>query len=430
MKRSLSALLFVFLVALLVACSGSPAAPDAASEPDADAASAIGQEAYAPQDLFGKEFDPFYDVNFPGSFHTYAAYFIKGSNKFEGKTPYILSMTASGKAEEAIAFLIELAGKGEDERVSHTEDYNNGGFCEFQSEDGTVFIIRQTDLNDDRYAYVDGCHIDLWTNITGVDVSRYTRLISDNFNVNALATAADHFDITPVFDKCDIEVNLHKKSARVTTHYTVQDAEAVEQHMAGSIQNGWYDAQSGKMGFSYGTIYMEYLFDVEAGSIYVSEATSELTSPLSAYVEPEVSLTKLGFGFEQEGICGVYEDREPYYRSVAIHRPEWGEFSEDWNMEYLDQVNGYGLRITYSAADDLYRVSADKNNTSAIFHYSHATGNYEPVYPDPDTIRQRFNEAFGTQGDDFVGKPLELFEQFLQEKFGMGFEKVYALPIK
>jgi hypothetical protein len=39
-----------------------------------------------------------------------------------------------------------------------------------------------------------------------------------------------------------------------------------------------------------------------------------------------------------------------------------------------------------------------------------------------------FNGAFGTQGDDFYHKPLAYFELFVQERFGMSVNDLYALP--
>ncbi|MEN6470709.1 MAG: hypothetical protein ABFC62_04495 [Clostridiaceae bacterium] len=37
--------------------------------------------------------------------------------------------------------------------------------------------------------------------------------------------------------------------------------------------------------------------------------------------------------------------------SIAIHRPEWGKFDDDWNVEYYDEVNGCVVRVTYNAGE-------------------------------------------------------------------------------
>jgi hypothetical protein len=54
--------------------------------------------------------------------------------------------------------------------------------------------------------------------------------------------AADYFDTTPVFEECTIAVLLHKKEVSVAMRYAVEDAAAVEESMAETIEHDWYDA--------------------------------------------------------------------------------------------------------------------------------------------------------------------------------------------
>ena len=179
----------------------------------------------------------------------------------------------------------------------------------------------------------------------------------------------------------------------------------------------------------YGLINNTLVFDSKFGSaILVMQSSNDVNSTLGEYVEPEFSFAKFGFGFDDVGTCGVYEQHEPHYMNVAIHRPEWGEFNEDWNIEYLDQINGYGLQITYNQDMDSYHISLDKGNERASFEYLAATKEYTGQYPDPDTVNRMFNDAFGTQGEDFYDKPLAYLKQLVQERFGMSIDELYALP--
>lgn len=170
-------------------------------------------------------------------------------------------------------------------------------------------------------------------------------------------------------------------------------------------------------------------FGVSANMLFTLPREAETVQPPEQPAVSKNSLIGLGFGFDPEGICGVYEQHEPYYMNVAIHRPEWGEYNEDWNIEYLDTaVNGYVLRITYNATEGKYHITVDKDNTGAAFDYYHAAKKYTDEYPDMDTVKRMFNDAFGTQGDDFFDKPLARFEQLVQERFGMSIIELYALP--
>lgn len=169
-------------------------------------------------------------------------------------------------------------------------------------------------------------------------------------------------------------------------------------------------------------------FGVSANTLFTLPRETETVQSPEQPAASENSLIGLGFGFDDAGTCGVYEQHEPHYMSVAIHRPEWGEWNSDWNIEFMDEVNGYSLRITYHADEGKYHISVDKNNAGAAFDYFPATGKYTGEYPDLDTVKRMFNAAFGTQGDGFYGKPLAYFEQLAQERFGMSVDKLYALP--
>ena len=174
----------------------------------------------------------------------------------------------------------------------------------------------------------------------------------------------------------------------------------------------------------------EITFDIDGEAIYVTQSSDVFDSALSEYEAPAVSLTKLGFGFNQDGVCGVYQEHEPHYMNVAVHRPEWGEFNEDWNLEYLDEINGYGLRITYNLAIDQYHIMVDKKGTSAGFDYLPSTNTYFGEYPDIDTVKKNFNEAFGTQDTEFYDKPMAQFETVVLDRFGLTLDELYALPKK
>ncbi len=118
MKRFLSPLLLVLPVVLLAACSQQagpietpvPAQTVTQDTPAPTEAPTPEPELFVPEDLFGSALNPYADAGFPGNFTIYEASFNKGAAKLEGKNPYVLSMTAEGKADESIAFLAKLAG--------------------------------------------------------------------------------------------------------------------------------------------------------------------------------------------------------------------------------------------------------------------------------------------------------------------------------
>lgn len=452
MKRFLSLLFFILLVVSLTACSRQTGPVETPASAQTDAQNTPTEaptpgpsptpepKPYAPMDIFSDEFNPF---GMDSPFTVFAAEFNKGSAKL-GNNQFVLSMTGSGNMYACVAYLADVAGLGLDDggKMELLEEYRaNGYFCEFTSKEGQIVTIRQANPEDDRYEYVEadgshdfvggGCVIDITFFINDADVEKYTKLVIDNYNLNALTPIADYFDVKTDFSECGIGVNLHKNEVRAYAIYSIPDVDTVQKSIEENVQGGWWE-WNGMMQtvMQYGPIDSKLTFDGKGGGIMIEQVNPDLNAAASEYAEAEVSLAKFGFGFDPEGICGVYEQHEPYYMNVAIHRPEWGEYSEDWNIEYYDTaVNGYVLRITYHAIEGKYRITLNKGDSGGVFNYFPVTGEYVDEYPDPDTIRQAFNAAFGTQGEDFRAKPMARFEQVVQEHFGMSIDELYALPI-
>lgn len=443
MKRFLSIFLMILLIVLFASCSKQEELPETSVpaqevEEEQNAPSEIPipstsleSQLFVPEDIFGSEFNPYNDVVFPDNFSLYGASFNIGVEKIGSKPHYVMSMTAQGETDESVIFLAKLAGQDTETAYKYAKDFKNNEFCEFLSTEGNeMFTIRKTDSNDDRYSYVDGCHIDITVNLDEEEALPYIQLVRDNFNESALILLNDYFDTTPMYEECVITLNLHKEEVSVDMRYAIDNFDVVQANIVENINSNWYDANNGKMGISYGIMNIELVFDAVGSNIYIKETTDDLETALSSYIEPEFSLSKLNFGFDEEGLCGVYEQREPHYMSVAIHRPEWGEFDCDWNIEFMDQVNGYFLRITYHQDEDKYHITAEKDNKSAAYDYYPAENKYTGEYPDYGTVKEMFNNTCGTEGDDFYDEPLSYFEQLIYGNFGMSIGEIYMLPIK
>ena len=168
---------------------------------------------------------------------------------------------------------------------------------------------------------------------------------------------------------------------------------------------------------------MTETFGVSADTLFALPRETE--APPEQPAASENSLMGLGFVFDDAGTCGVYEQREPHYASVAIHRPEWGEHPDGWNIELSDtDVNGYPLYMWYYANEDRWMISIEGEGGGKYDYYP-ATGKYNDH---TDYIPQIFNGVFGTQGDGFRDKPLAHFEQWVMKLFGKSIDELYALP--
>lgn len=137
-------------------------------------------------------------------------------------------------------------------------------------------------------------------------------------------------------------------------------------------------------------------------------------------------------GFEFLDYRGTYTYKEGSIE-LSIHKPQWDDNVDaknklGWNMEYIDSdVKGYHMLILYFAEKNFYIVSLEKDGTEIKFDYYPATNKFEYNPQSIEPFRSALNEAFSTQGNDFLKMPMTIFKDNVQGRFGMSVEELYAL---
>ena len=140
----------------------------------------------------------------------------------------------------------------------------------------------------------------------------------------------------------------------------------------------------------------------------------------------------VALGFEFLDFKGTYAYLENG-AEIYIHKPQWdkdipAENTLDWSMSFFDSnVKGYQTLVLYFADKDAYYISMTKDGIEVRFDYYPATNKFEYDPRNIDPFRSAFNEAFDTQGDDFMNVPMNIFKENIQERFGMSIEELYAL---
>ena len=143
---------------------------------------------------------------------------------------------------------------------------------------------------------------------------------------------------------------------------------------------------------------------------------------------PNTPYEKLGFALYRDlAKCEYVNDSI----TIHVHRPEWDKKATvelvDWNISFVDKnVHGYQLSILFFDAEDKYLMLLEKDGREAWLNVYARTG--EKEY-DPNGITL-FNEAFNTKGNAGLEKPLEYYEQVIQDCFGMNSKALYALPLR
>ena len=164
-------------------------------------------------------------------------------------------------------------------------------------------------------------------------------------------------------------------------------------------------------------------FGMTADALYALPFEQTAQTP-PAYVLP---YEPLGFTANEDEAACLYEKSG---LQIAIHRPEWGASPEEWNIEFYDpDVNGYSLVMQYYADEGKWHVSMEKGDAYCAYDDYPATDTKGWEDPGIEAVHQMVGDAFHSQGKELYYKPLEYFEQVVQELFGMTVEELYALPV-
>ncbi len=175
---------------------------------------------------------------------------------------------------------------------------------------------------------------------------------------------------------------------------------------------------------------IQMTFGVTADALYALPFDQTAAQPEQTPPPYALPYEQLGFTANAESAICLYEQAEPHYMQIAIHRPEWGVSPDEWNIEFHDSnVNGYKLVMQYFANEGKWHVYLEKDDVDCSFDNYPATDAKGWEYPDIETLHRMVGDAFASQGKELYYKPLEYFEQWVQERFGMSIDELYALPV-
>jgi hypothetical protein len=161
-----------------------------------------------------------------------------------------------------------------------------------------------------------------------------------------------------------------------------------------------------------------------AGAIAYSDAIKGA----SIITKADVSLTTLGFELDPKlGIYSYSDDETKTF--VSIERPDLGESQIDCNLELLQEINGHLIGIWYFEKDNQLLFQADKGESSAKYYYDLTNKTYGNEWFSTGSVEEPFVAALGKQGGDFHDAALKLFTNTIQQRFGMSWQELYALPL-
>lgn len=435
-------LLFAFACAPAASISTAPAT-EATGAPVATATQAPTPEpapeplGMAPIDLLGTGYNLFLDVAFPAGYTVYGARFDSAqSNKGRGDL-FVLNVTAEGNRMEIVRYCAELLGVTDEATLAvYADAMTNGGYADITGTYAgkTAYAwLKQTDAGyeSDQITDVDGCRVEFAVDVTSEQAEQYRALVLANYSTTMLGDFADRFgEDTIRRDMLGIFVNAQKPDrTEVYVSHEVQDAAGLFAEMTEKLQTSWFDEATASMGIEYAIQRVKYSFHVESNIVNAQLSPNDNTTPAGEFKLSDVSLTRFGFQhFPQDGLAIYKEDQN--HLEIAISKPEWHRTAEDWNFQFLGESNGCSLYMIYTEATGLFHIAVNKGDEGASAEYIVSENAFAPdVYPDEETQKRLFSEAAGVTEGDHRAAAFALLTSLIQNRFGMTWQELYALPI-
>ena len=434
---------------LLLACACAPAATSAVASaaPEAAAAAAATPEptpaptpeplGLAPVDLLGKGYNPFYDVVFPAGYTVFGAQFNSADSHTGAKNTYLLDLTAAGNPADIAKACAGILGVTDEAQLStYAASLEKDGFVVI---DGTFagspanVVMKKTSagVDFDQCVEVDGCRVEFAVEIGADSAKNCCALVLANYSTAALGDLAAQFgDDTIHMDQLSIFVNTQKpEKTTVTVYHAVKDIAALLSSAKETLQTSWFDEANLGFGLQYGRQNIAYSFDLDSNVAQVRLSPNDNSTPAGQFKLSEKSLTKLGFQYDQNAKLCIFEDK-PKQMQIAVSKPEWQRTEEDWNlMYYLAEYNGYGVYITYREANQAFALQIGKGDLQTKCDYFPETNTFGPGWPDDDKVQELFQGVMGTKDGNAREGVFALFTKDLQDRFGMTWQELYALPV-
>lgn len=445
MKRLISLILCAILL-LGLACAPEPAGTGDTAAPVATAVAAApeptpeptaGPLGLAPVDLLGKAYNPFYDVAFPAGYTVFGAQFNSADSHTGAKDTYLLDLTAQGNPADIAKACAGILGVTDEAQLStYAASVEKDGFA---SIDGTFagspanVVMKKTSAGTDfdQCIEVDGCRVEFAVEIDADSAKNCCALVLANYSTAALGDLAEQMgDDTIHQDQLSIFVNTQKpEKTTVYIYHSVKDAAALFSSAKETLQINWFDEEYSSVGLQYGRQNLSYTFNQENNVVQVNLSPNDNATPAGQYRLSEKSLTKLGFQYDQNAKLCIFEDKSKQMQ-IAVSKPEWQRTEEDWNlMYYLGEYNGYGVYITYREAKQAFTVMVSQGDTQTGCDYIPETNTFSQGWPADDMMQEFFQGAMGTGEGDAREGVFALFTKELQDRFGMTWQELYALPV-
>jgi len=389
----------------------------------------------APIDLFSAPYNVFSEIVFPTGYTVYGARYDCAQPEKGLPEQYMLLLTAEADKADIVRNFAGILGINDESNLAGMmESIERDGFLQI---DGTyngspaIAQLKQTVAGYDNRdcVDVDGCRVELSVQVDAAQSQLYLPLMMANLNPNIFGELADRFPKEAVIQSLlSCYVNVQKPElTEFYPFYQLENAAALETEIASKLTTNWHDEQTHSLGLSYGRIECGLRFNLEQNTVRVDIRPHDNAVAAGTFILSEQSLTKLGFQYYPQDGLALYEDKSQNIQ-VAIAHPDW-QHVEDWNLSILYGFNKVDILFSYYEQKDLYMLGVPTQNGLYGTNFDLKTNSYDAGFPNAEQMQTKFTEVLSSSDGDVRERMFEIFANLLQERFGMTWQELYALPI-
>ena len=418
MKKLLSLAITAILIFGLVACSTTEGAPETSTE------SSQTQATFeAPTQLFEEYYNLFADIDWPEGYTVYQA-----SYESNGYHLFRLYLTATGTTEDVITFFSTFGGDNTQESINQNIEMflaNEFVIVHGTQRDegiGADIEITPTYTEDNNYEYVDGFNICLVSKIDESKTADYKNALDVNFNEPAAAALSSYIDLSD-FDAQELKVNSYRPLAEIMSVSIPEDYASVKGVILSDTKQ-FNPMGDNHVGFDYGDMSVQLIFDDEKKAIYLFECLGDASANLRDYT-PEKTLKNLGFNLYGEN-CS-YETDDVWF---AVYKNEWG--SDDNSIKCTFEIFGKPCFVLISYPDQIYTVMIGEEDERIDYTYDAFADTVTPtkLFEDYAAFKSAFEEMTGETSDMSVKEPVMFVDNFAYDTFGLKPESLFELPME
>ncbi len=432
MRKTISiAIVILLIITLLPACSSDT--PSAAEETAAAEPSTADSTYVKPLDLFGGELNPFSDIEFPESYTPYKvdvnmnADFVFYELSLLTEDPEVVSFTAAllNAEEDDITALKQALQEGD---LQETGMY--GDTLEFEIE------VKPVEADSDYYTDAVGYTVTLSTQLNEDMLVPYRQILKQNINSGAFQSMGadeliDQFDLAG--NGSIIVVTGSVNYVNIGFNYELgEDFDKWSDYFLSDTYLGQdtviYWGEENVFSFNYGELVTRVTLIPESNRVSFYQEVEGTDVNISDYVPP-LSLIMVGF----DKMCNYSSEDGNIY--VGIRKEVFGDIDKgDGNnyIQYSDNGNGYDcFLVRYCRTEGKYYVQIQKNDLKAEYYYYA----FEDKYTDMDGVediselKEQMQTIMNTDADMVMVHPINTFEQYIIDTFGVNSDALYDLPL-